>query len=373
MNVIFLVYHPSSLNNWIGKLLPYLGGNNIKVFHVAKLHEASPTILDGVEMYDVSGYTYTRAYKLVKSLNPDLFVFLSFRSILELTYHRICERIGVKKIYVEHGLFSGDTLKFRSNKLKTDFRIMLKRQCSFLFTHLGCILRNGNISKEMKIFYQVYKNSDFHCVEYDRYYIFSRRSFDNYSKLFQMDENTNVTYIGYPIFNDEIQKIQAEIKQGGGVLYVHQPLIFDGLAHISYEEEKKWLLDIANRLEKQYGKFTILLHPRGDLDAYKARFEDTQISVVKAPNNFKLFADKDLIVGHYSTALLYGLYFGKPTMVLDYPSTKNDPLFAELFTYVPDIHQIENAKVNIDGRNKTYMVGEHNTFEYIARCIMGNK
>ncbi len=370
MNIVLLLYHPSELTNWVVKLAPYLTDHKVSVLHVAKLHRVIPTEVKGVNLYDVSDYSYQNAENLVNSLSPDVFVFLSFRSILELTYHRICTKLGIKKIYVEHGLFSGDTLKFRKKKLKKEFFIMFRRQTSFLFTHLGWLLHCGNIIPEIMLFYNVYYKGRFDLVPYDHYYIFSKRSYDSYSKLFPMDENKNVTYVGYPIFNDESQKNMADVKQGGGVLYVHQPLIFDGLAHISFEEEKQWLLNLADRLEPKYGKFTILLHPRSDLDAYKERFRDTTINVVKAPNNFRVFADKDIIVGHYSTALLYGLYFGKPTLVLDYPTMHNDSLFAELFTYVDDIDQIGTATITPEESKKLYMVGEHNTFEFIANTLV---
>ncbi len=370
MNIVLLLYHPSALTNWVAKLVPYLKDYQVSVLHVAKLHKVVPTVVKGVELYDVSGYTYSQAEKLVRTLSPDVFIFLSFRSILELTYHRICTKLCIKKIYVEHGLFSGDTLRFRTNKLKKEFFVMFKRQACFLFTHLGWMFQSGNIFEEAKLFYNVYRRGNFYLVPYDHYYLFSKRSFDNYSKLFSMNESENVTYMGYPIFTEESQKAMAEVKKGGGVLYVHQPLVFDGLAHISFGEEKQWLLDVACRLEPKYGKFTILLHPRGDLEAYTERFRGTNIEVVKAPNNFRLFADKDLIVGHYSTALLYGLYFGKPTLVLDYPTTHNDPLFAELFTYVENVDLLGTVAITLDESKKLYMVGEHNTFEYIANTLV---
>lgn len=370
MNIVLLLYHPSALTNWVAKLAPYLKGHQVSVLHVAKLHRVVPAEVSGAKLYDVSGYTYPQAENMVRALSPDVFIFLSFRSILEMTYHRICTKLSIKKIYVEHGLFSGDTLKFRTNKLKKEFLVMFKRQACFLFTHLGWMLQSGNIIQEAKLFYNVYRKGKFDLVPYDHYYLFSKRSFDNYSKLFPMNETENVTYMGYPIFTEESQKALAEVKTGGGVLYVHQPLVFDGLAHVSFDDEKHWLLDVARRLKTKYGKFTILLHPRGDLDAYKERFKDTDIEVVKAPNNFRLFADKDLIVGHYSTALLYGLYFGKPTLVLDYPTTHNDPLFAELFTYVENLDQIGTVAITSNESKKLYMVGEHNTFEYIANTLV---
>lgn len=112
-----------------------------------------------------------------------------------------------------------------------------------------------------------------------------------------------------------------------GIIYVHQPLIADGVASISYEDEKNFILELSNVLSPKYGKFTLLLHPRSNLDEYKSRFKDSDIKIIQSPGNYKIFIDKKLVIGHYSTALLYGLYFNIPTILIDYPTMKaNDCL-----------------------------------------------
>lgn len=368
-NMVILSYHPSALTNWVVKLAPYMKWSQLSVLHIAKLHGVEAISIEGIKLYDVSNYSFKQAEKLVKELNPDLFVFLSFRSVLELTYHRICTTNHIHKVYLEHGLFSNDTLKFRTNKLKKEFRKTFYRQFSFAKTQIGYIINSGNVWNESKLYMEVFFYKKFKIVPYDHYFLFSRRSFDNYSKLFPMEEGKNVTYIGYPIFSDEEQKKIANVHDGGGILYVHQPLISDGLAKITYDEEKQWLLKISSILAPQYGTMTILLHPRANLEDYKKRYEGTGIEVTKAPNNFRLFADKSLIVGHYSTALLYGLYFEKPTVVLDYPTMNNDSLFSEIFTFVDDLEKLPICNFKVNSEMKEYMVGNYNTFEHIAHCL----
>lgn len=370
MKIIILTYHPSALTNWVSKLVPYLKGCQLSVLHIAKLQMVQPIQISGITLIDVSNYSYKQANNLVKEISPDLFIFLSFRSILELTYLRICVKNAIPKVYLEHGLFSNDTLRFRPNKLKKDFGSTFRRQASFLWTHIGFILGNENKINELQLFSQIYFNKQFHNVPYEHYFLFSRRSFENYSKLFPMKEDENATYVGYPIFDDEKQKSLASVTLGKGVLYVHQPLISDGIATISYEEEKRWLLKISSLVYDKYGSMTILLHPRANIADYKKRFYGTGVEIVKSPNNFKIFADKSLIIGHYSSALLYGLYFEKPTVVLDYPSTKNDPLFSEIFTYARSIDELSTLDIHINPEKKEYMLGKHNTFEFIAKSIL---
>ncbi len=369
MNVVILAYHPSMLTNWVVKLSTYMKWCKLIVLHIASLHNVKPIQIQGVDLYDISRYNYKSINALITKIKPNLFIFLSFRSILELTFQRICEKHHIPKVYLEHGLFSKDTLKFRSNKLKKEFGRTFKRQFSFAKTHLGFMISSGQFMKEMKIFWQVYLRKSFRLVPYDHYFVFSRRSFDNYSKIFPLELNKNVSYIGYPIFNDEGQKQKIAISNSNGILYVHQPFISDGLAKISYSQEKQWLIQIAQMLMPQYGAMTILLHPRAVLVDYKNRFKDSGIDIIKAPNDFSLFANKSLIVGHYSTALLYGLYFERPTVVLDYPTMKNDPFFSELFTYVDDIKKILTIKIHVNASKKTYMVGDYNTFEHISNVL----
>lgn len=372
MNILFIIYHPSALSNWIVKLQPYLEKYKISVIHIGKLHGVNVESISGVELYDVSHNTFYDNDQLVASINPQLVVFMSFRSLWEFIFQRICVKQNRNHIYLEHGLFSKDTLHFRTNKLKKEIWSTLKRQIVYWINEFGCIKTSQHPANEIILFIDVYLRRKFNKSPFDHYFIFSERSFDNYSKLYEMEIGVNTTLIGYPIFSDEVQKKSSEkmIKDNGGILYVHQPLISDGLASISFDQEKKWLMKIREQLIDKYNKFTILLHPRADLDAYRERFNGTGIDVIKSPNNFLVFAEHSLVIGHYSTALLYSLYFKKPTVILDYPSTVNDKIFAECFNYYVSIEDMKNAKFKVKEGHKDYMVGKNNTFEHISISLI---
>lgn len=207
--------------------------------------------------------------------------------------------------------------------------------------------------------------------QHDYFFLFSERSYDLLKKVYNLDKNKNVKLVGYPIFTEETQKVKVnKCKNIEGVLYVHQPLISDGIAHISYQEEKEYLLKLADILKDKYGGLTILLHPRADLEIYKRMYDNTDIEVILSPNNFKLFIDKSLIVGHYSTALLYGLYFERPTVVIDYPTVKTDTAFSDFFIYCKDLADIKHLDFSNKPNRKTYLVGENNTYEYIAKTLI---
>ena len=367
--IVFILYHPSGLSNWIVKLMPYMSDTEISVFHIAKLHSVKAKTINGVNLYDISGLSYTGLLSIIDGINPDLMVFLSFRSLLELVLQRICVSRGIRQLYVEHGLFSNDTLKFRTSKLKSGDCVAIKRQLHFLNLSLSCIAHSKNFFKELSLFYNIYLKKKFYLSPHNHYFLFSERSRNMMGAVYNFKDN--VEYVGYPIFMDEAQKDEAKgaVRDAGGVLYVHQPLISDGIAKITFEDEKAFIVKMAAKLEVKYGKLTILLHPRSELKEYIERFSDVGIDVVQSPNNFMLFVDKSLIVGHYSTALLYGLYFDKPTLVLDYPSMQNDKLFNEFYTYVPDLDDLDKVSIEAKIKYKQYLVGDNNTFEYIAGKI----
>lgn len=369
MNILFLTYHPSMLSNWVVKLQPFLEDYNIYVLHIAKLHSVKVKPIKKIQLYDVSWNSYSRNKELLKQIKPELVVFLSFRSMWEHTFQRICKSLKFSQVYLEHGLYSKDTLSFKPNKLKTNFGNTIFRQIAFWYNEIGCIIHSEKIIDEIKLCRDVYFKGRFGACPFEHYFIYSQRSFDKYSQIYKMKIGVNTTLVGYPIFNDKSYKLllNNSLCKNDGVLYVHQPLIKDGIAAISYEEEKKWLINIYECLKDRYSSFTILLHPRADLDAYIDRFKNTGINVIKSPNNYLQFAERSLIIGHYSTALLYGLYFNKPTVILDYPTTINDTSFAECFSYCKSIDELREVNLEVNyGAKKMYFVGDVNTFEHIA-------
>lgn len=372
MNIVFLLYHPSSFSNWINKLSPFFYGANIYVLHISKLHGVQPDVIDAYTAIDISYCSYKKLENILRNINPDVFVFLSFRSLLEYTINRLCVNLGIRKIYLEHGLFSVDTLNFRKNKSKKEIIKTIRRQAIYWLVQLGLVMHSKHPLLEIKLAICVYRNNEFEKASYDHYYVFSKRSFDCYKPIFNLNEK-DVTYIGYPIFNNDADKLDTDMQgDEKGILYVHQPLISDGIASISYEEEKRYLKMLADMLKDRYGDFTILLHPRADLYEYRERFNDVGIKIVQSPNNYKLFANKSLIIGHYSTALLYGLYFNKPTVVLDYPSTETASMFKDLFVYCNDVKKLSTMRIPVDTLRKDYVVGKHNTFKYIAEILLND-
>lgn len=371
MNIVFIIYHPSYLVNWVEKLLPYLDGCTIDVIHVGKLHKVQPKNIEGVRLHDVSWNSYSGNIALLNQLKPDVMAFHSFRSPYFLTFQRLCRMKNIPQIYFEDGMFTQDVVKFKTNKLKNDFGLTVKRQCAFLYSYFSYLAHSKNKIKEFSLFRSVYFKNQFRNNPFDHYFLYSKRSIENLGKVFDLKEDNNTSLVGYPIFKEVKQKEESisRIADGSDILYVHQPLIQDGIANITYEEERDYLNRIYENLKDRYGKFFLLLHPRSDVIFYKSIYENTDIEVVQAPNNYLLFADKGLVIGHYSTALLYGLYFGKKTIVMEYPGCTFDNVFSGIFDYVEDPEDLKQMEIKNNSELKEYFVGNGNTYEGIATAI----
>ena len=371
MKIAFTVYNLAFISNWIKKLMPFWKNCEIVIFHIASLQKQKQPGIEGIKCYDVSFCSYSEIIDIIKDERIDLWISLNFRSLFELLFQRICTLQGIKSVYLEHGFFSQNTLHFKTQKAKRNIGDTITRQLNFWRKYVGLLYRTDKKSQEWRVLQQVYFKNNFNLSPFDHYFIYSQREYKLLSNIFSLDES-NTSLVGYPIFSSEKDKemVSAKLTMNGEALYVHQPFILDGYATITYEQEKEYLLDLEKQLSKKYKRLIILLHPREDLSAYKKRFADTQVDIIQSPNNYFCFTDKSLVLGHYSTALLYALYFEKPTVIVGYPTVKNDPIFQECFPTAENIEKICSIDSHIDVSKKIPFAGEENTYEHIAQEIL---
>ena len=372
MKLAFVIYNLSHLDNWIKPLSKYTDNNEIIVFHLAKIQNKTfPVVHNNIKEYDLSQISGQEIINILKYINPDICIFLNFRSMFEFLLQRICIHNNIKQIYLEHGLFSQNTLHFMTSRAKRNIKSTICRQYNLWKKYLGFLFCSKALTKELKILEQIYLKRNFSASPFDHYIVYSQREKDLLSKVFNMN-NKNTSLVGYPIFNDKQEKTRLIIQHNNNneVLYVHQPFILDGFATINYEQEKTYLISLKNILLRKYDRFTILLHPRENLSAYIRRFEDTDINIIQSPKDCTCYTNKSLILGHYSTALFYALYFDIPTVILNYPTVKNDPIYEECFETISDIKALLIKDFKTNPTKKIYMLGEINTYEYIANKII---
>lgn len=372
MKIVFTIYNLAFISNWIEKIQPYMKNCEITIFHIAMLQHKTPKIIKGIKYYDVSNLSFSEIDTIITNIHPDLLINFHFRSLFELLIQRSFINHGIKQVYLQHGFFSQNSLHFKTQKAKQNYKATILRQINFCKKYIGFLLhKKSSLLQEINILRKIYLKKELSVSPYDHYYIFSQREYNFLSKVYKINEH-NTTVIGYPIFSEESDKTQllSQNKMTSEVLYVHQPFIQDGYAQINYDTELKYINNIWLVLKKKYNKFTILLHPRENLAAYRQRFINTEIKIVQAPNDYSIFADKALILGHYSTALLYGIYLEKPTAILQYPTVVNDPIFKDYCPSINNIEELVTKDISINIKMKNYFVGPNNTYEHIAKELM---
>ena len=370
MKVLFITYNLTLIDNWISRLFPYIKGCNCSLIHIGKLQKKNVTIINGIDYYDISSFSYKKIETLLNNIGPDLVIVFSFRSLFELFFQRICVKKGIRQVYLEHGIFSQTTTHFKTNKLKTEFFQTIRRQLKFLSIFIEYAIHVDNTLKELLLLYKVYYQGKFNYSQFDQYYLYGKRSYDSLSKIYHLTQE-NTIYMGYPIFNNDKEKKEYNTltKISDEVLYVHQPFILDGFSNINYDEEKDFINKLNQVIRKKYTKLIVLLHPRENLLTYKKRFSDTEVEFIQSPNNYKCFTDKSLVLGHFSTALLYSLYFCKPTIIIDFPGMKFESPYKQCFKFCSHIESLLDNNYGIDNSLKDYYLGPVNTYEHIADLI----
>lgn len=374
-NTIIILYHISGLSNWINKLNPYLKKTNLHVFHFSKLQDVEYPETKDYMSYDISYYSYGKLKRLVLSIAPTKCLFLTFRSVLDFTMFKLCMELKIKTLLLEHGLMSNDTLRYRNNMIRKSPITSVKRQIWHIYKYLGYAFSSRFCMKSLRELYLFYLKGRFDFYKFDKFLLYSQHSIDAYKQVL-LDVPNNSVIVGYPIFADSTQREEATIYVNSvkkdGMIYIHQPLIADGVATITYQEEKKYILGIVASLSQKYGKLTLLLHPRADTKLYEDLYRDSDVDVIKSPNNYKVFVDKKLVIGHYSTALLYGLYFDIPTILIDYPTLKGNELFQSLFPSFKYPKEVLEKDIHVNKVLKEFFLGKENTYQYIAQCIENN-
>ena len=361
------------LETLVFKLRPYLYNCEILVLHNSKMQPGKKRTEIDIDNIDVSCLTYCEIKQLLREWSPDVCVLYNFRGIIDQFFIRICKACDIKTYFLAHGILSDDILTIR--KISSQgLWLRIKRISWQLKQYFSLICHSCSPMSEFKIFMRVLVKNDFASNPFDKYFVYGDRCLNFLSKFYKLRKNENAFIVGYPLFESEAQKEQSVSYVKNmvckGVLYVHQPFILDNYAKISYEEERNFILKMANKLHPTYGNFSIMLHPREDIKHYESLYEGTTIKVIQSPNDYRLFVGAQLVLGHYSTALLFALYFDKPTFIIDYPTLKTPSLFKDVFPFsdCEEFSDPNDAKSLL--KNKSFLLGEGNSFEHVANIIL---
>lgn len=325
-NIFFYVHRTGLLGYFINPICSILSKDfKITILHLDKRngysYAAKTTPL--YNTVDLSKKSIAEIEMLFKDLKPIVFISLGFISIYELLMLRIAKEMGVRSIFLEHGLYAKETASLPFGKLLHKFRSTVIKNVYFLRRYIEFALHSGKFINEMSIFWLCYRKKEYSLSKFDKALFFSEYGRKEIGRLFHYDEK-DVDYVCYPLArtDDEYEKFRIIANSPNATIkkatFIHQPFILDGLARWSYEDERDYFVQISDMLRRYGYSLSIQLHPRSDIDTYLRLFKDTDIQLQQnmERSEFKNFS---LVVGHYSTALLYPIFFKIPVMLVDYP------------------------------------------------------
>lgn len=129
--------------------------------------------------------------------------------------------------------------------------------------------------------------------------------------------------VGFPYFENQIKKYKDNYKKCGSgktVIFISQWTIGNQLSEFA--------VAFADIIEKENYRILYKLHP-GELASWKEQYvelrrcEAIQVIDKQEEDLYQLFAESDIQVGVYSTAIYEGIGFGLDTYICDLPYAKD--------------------------------------------------
>lgn len=376
-NIVFYIHRTGLLGYFINPICEFLSKRyNITILHLDKCngYTFAPKESPLYQLIDISDKSVNEIVGILSDLRPKAFISPGFISIYELLMLRICVMLKIKTFYLEHGLYSKETASLPFGKLINKFASTVKKNLYFLFRYSQFIWLSENSAHEMSVFWNCFRKKRYDLSRFDKALFFSEYGYRKIDEMFHYNKR-DVDFICYPLSksDNEFRKYQeiAKIPLPGDkkATYIHQSFILDSLVKWSYQDEKEYIVGIADHLREYGYSLQVQLHPRSDYEMYRKMFEDTDIEIVKGMSreDFKRFS---LVVGHYSTALLYSIFFRIPILILDYPGVMKaeDSPFFPVSCKLP-ITDTEALMKRYETYIREYMGTGICSFENIARKL----
>lgn len=376
-NIIFYIHRTGLLGYFVNPICEYLSERySITILHLDKRNGYNYAPEESVlyDLVDLSDKNVQEIQKLISELQPKAFISLGFISIYELLMLRICKSLEIKTIFLEHGLYSKETSALPFGKLIHKFGSTVSKNLYFLGRYWQFIRLSDNSKHEASIFWRCFRKKQYYLSKYDKALFFADYGYRKITEMFRYEDD-EVDFIGYPLaktnkeFDGYQRMASVPNSKNGLATFIHQPFILDGLANWTYEDEREYFLQLAKTL-KVYGyKFSIQLHPRESFERYQQLYKNSGIDIILGMDraDFKKYS---LVVGSYSTALLYPIYFKIPVLIMGYPNVcmAKDSVFFPVCCSLPIIDEKEVVNT-YDDFCKEYLGTGICSFENIANRI----
>lgn len=322
-NIVFYVHRTGLLGYFVNPICSFLKEKyDITVFHLDKRNGFSSHGNGDYKTIDISDYSVSKIQQTLKDLVPEAVIFLGFISIYELLILRIATDLGLKTIYLEHGIYSKDTSSLPLKKLIYKFWTTSTKNLFFLRQYRNFIKRSSVPQQEKQIFKQCVLKKNYSKSKFSKALFFSNYGYKRINKLFQYDKY-NIDFTSYPLTydNESFKELESlaltPLTENKKAILIHQPFILDGLTNWGYEAERDYITKVAMEIKKYGYKLTLLIHPRENVERYRKLYEKSNI-IIKQNINKKDYREYSLAIGYYSTALLYPVFLHIPIMIIDY-------------------------------------------------------
>ena len=377
-NIVFYVHRTGLLGYFVNPICSFLKDKyDITVLHLDKRNGYSSHGNGDYKTIDLSDYSIYKIQQTLKNLAPKAVIFLGFISIYELLMLRIATDLGLKTIYLEHGIYSKETSSLPLNKIVNKFWDTMSKNLFFLRLYRNFIQLSSNPKQEKRLFKQCIIKKDYSESKFSKALFFSDYGYRQINKLFQYDER-HVDFICYPLTydNESFKELDTlahmPLTENKNAILIHQPFILDRLVNWGYEAERGYFVKVATEIEKYGYKLTLLIHPRENVKKYCKMYEASNI-IIKQNINKKEYKEYSLAIGYYSTALLYPVFLHIPLLIIDYGDKVKaiDSTFYSLSCSLP-IKVSEESMQKNDEFIKDYIGTSECSFEHVAYVLDKN-
>ena len=378
--IAFYIRNTSQFNNYIKPYTDVLieKGHKAIILHTNSLtkdlnNKNSDTI--EIEHYDIGKNTIKQTIKYLKQKNIEAVISINFHSPMDLLVNRLLYFIGIKSVYMEHGILADEFGKYiKPTKPLTN----IVRLYKYLKKYFVFSIISKNTLKEMYILYKVFIKKQYKIAPYDNYLLYSKRSLEILSKKYIL--NNNVSYSGYPIeLNNTTSAIQNKEPY---ILYIHQPYTKYKLGSCSYNDEFLFLNNIGKTIKKYELDFIIKLHPVAEQNKYRNGLDGFITISNKETDLGELITGAYAVLGHFSTALFYAVKQKKPIIQISpscYGFNSNFKLFEDVALKAYNKNDLEmilkdntilNSKLKFYNEYINYYIGRHNSYKHRVETLL---
>ena len=349
-NIIFCVPRTSVLTSFIDPLYLFLNRKfNLYIFHIDSLYHSTSAERE-YEKIDIGKMSLKKIIQRINSINPVVLFCLHFASLNEKLMIRIGKKLNIKIFYLQHGLLLPDQLFYVKNfaAFRINFWASLYRNYYFIRNSLYYIFFLSFNVKEFSIFYNMIFKNIFIEGCCDKAFFFTNDSFEMMNKYFHFKSN-QVKISGFPLCNsnEELVKYNENKHNSKGkyIVYVHAPFVQTRGTHLTYKQEREYLMNYFNFFINEGFIIKLLVHPRENILLYTDLYKEmTNIEVIQVQNSLSLLSDAKFVIGHSSTILLNALLLKIPVIQIPYPSKfENAQIFEEYFLKIDNLFDLQQS------------------------------